>query len=266
MTAKKLRLPIPAEVAAQLLYQSDRTCCVCNVPGKPIQIHHIDENPANNALANLSVLCLDCHNETMVKGGFGRRLDAHQIMHYKEDWLTRVLERKKNADNLASISKVVDNEVAEVEYRTSDDWDVLIKYLNKILVIHNAQLLITSTKWDDEGTTYSMKMSCYDMIDFYEEVFIELASFYPPNHFGASPAQYIKVAISDRYSWHTLIMQPHGLGNHGSILGVNVAGAVQYDVKRMIADIASTLIYDFDLTDRVTDNWTNAWLNEKSNA
>ena len=70
----KTHIQIPTENAAKVLFFSDRTCCVCNIPGKPVQIHHIDENPSNNLIDNLCVLCLDCHNDTMIKGGFGRKL------------------------------------------------------------------------------------------------------------------------------------------------------------------------------------------------
>lgn len=83
---KKKRMDIPKDIAAKALFLSDRTCCVCRIKGKPVQMHHIDENPSNNNISNLTVLCLDCHNETMIKGGFGRKLDAQQIVLYKNDW------------------------------------------------------------------------------------------------------------------------------------------------------------------------------------
>jgi hypothetical protein len=76
MASKKNRVEIPQALQAQVLFASDRTCCICRVKGKPVQIHHIDENPANNVFKNLAVLCLDCHNETQIKGGFYRKLDA----------------------------------------------------------------------------------------------------------------------------------------------------------------------------------------------
>src|ERR1039458_4973453 len=70
---RKTRTEIPAETAAQVLFASDRTCCVCRKPEKPVQIHHLDENPANNDADNLAVLCFDCHHETHIRGGFCRK-------------------------------------------------------------------------------------------------------------------------------------------------------------------------------------------------
>jgi uncharacterized protein DUF3298 len=90
MSDKKQRVEIPAGVAATVLFQSDRTCCVCRQRGRPIQIHHIDDAPGNNASDNLAVLCFDCHRETQIRGGFDRKLDALQVRLYKEDWIKRV--------------------------------------------------------------------------------------------------------------------------------------------------------------------------------
>jgi hypothetical protein len=88
--AKKTRTEIPAEVADEVLFQSDRTCCVCREPDKPVQIHHIDENPSNSVFENLAVLCFDCHNDTQLSGGFDRKLNAAQVLKYRSDWLARV--------------------------------------------------------------------------------------------------------------------------------------------------------------------------------
>jgi hypothetical protein len=46
----KERINIPIDLATEVIFASDRTCCVCEVRGKAIQIHHIDENPSNNRL------------------------------------------------------------------------------------------------------------------------------------------------------------------------------------------------------------------------
>jgi hypothetical protein len=85
----KERIEIPKEVAASILVASSRTCCVCNEPDKEVQIHHIDEDPSNTDSANLAVLCFSCHNETQIRGGFGRKLDAVQVLKYKAEWVGR---------------------------------------------------------------------------------------------------------------------------------------------------------------------------------
>lgn len=94
MPNRKRRTEIPPLVAAEVLFQSDRTCCVCNDHSKPVQIHHIDGDPSNSITDNLAVLCFDCHHKTQTYGGFARGLDAPQILLYRLDWLGRVAARR----------------------------------------------------------------------------------------------------------------------------------------------------------------------------
>jgi hypothetical protein len=85
---------IPSDVAAKIQFLSNRTCCVCRKQGKPVQIHHIDSDPTNNNIDNLAVLCLDCHMQTMISGGFSRKLDANQVRLYCDDWLNIVASQR----------------------------------------------------------------------------------------------------------------------------------------------------------------------------
>jgi hypothetical protein len=88
MTRKK-RMPIPTTFAARVLFEADRTCCVCR-GHTHVQIHHIDDDPSNNDFENLAVLCFDCHRDTQIRGGFDRKLDAEQIKLYRRAWLEHV--------------------------------------------------------------------------------------------------------------------------------------------------------------------------------
>lgn len=110
-------MPIPSNIAAKVLFDSNRTCCVCRVEGKPIQIHHIDGNNSNHRIENLAVLCLDCHNETQVKGGFHRKLDAEQIVLYRNDW--EMIVAKERAINIINSYKNEPETRANLELLTS---------------------------------------------------------------------------------------------------------------------------------------------------
>jgi hypothetical protein len=83
--AAKERTPIPEAIAADVLYRSDHTCCVCRINRK-VQIHHLDENPRNHDANNLAVLCLNCHDDTQLRGGFTRKPLALEIIQYRESW------------------------------------------------------------------------------------------------------------------------------------------------------------------------------------
>jgi hypothetical protein len=95
------RVPIPEEVAAKALFYSDRTCCVCRAPKKQLQLHHIDGDNSHNALENLAALCLDCHTETQIKGGFGRKLDAVQVRLYRDEWLDKIGRYSRERETVA---------------------------------------------------------------------------------------------------------------------------------------------------------------------
>jgi tetratricopeptide (TPR) repeat protein len=114
MEKKKARTPIPSEMAARVLFLSDRTCCVCRVQGKPVQIHHIDENPSNNSFKNLAVLCFDCHRETQIRGGFDRKLDADQVTLYRDDWYRTVAQQRAVYEEHAEIGSQEESERLEL--------------------------------------------------------------------------------------------------------------------------------------------------------
>ena len=114
---KKQRIPIPPEIVARALFLSDRTCCVCRVGNKKVQIHHIDDDPSNNSFRNLSVLCFDCHDLTQVKGGFGRRLDSGQVTLYRDSWIEAVTQ--KRASDQAASGRTLGNESYRLEWATS---------------------------------------------------------------------------------------------------------------------------------------------------
>lgn len=101
MAQQKVRVPIPEDVAAEVLFRSDRTCCVCHKAGRQVQIHHINENPADNNPFNLAVLCLECHGQTQISGGFGRRLNAKLVTLYRDHWVN-VVEMRRTAETLES--------------------------------------------------------------------------------------------------------------------------------------------------------------------
>jgi len=110
-------MAIPKDIAASVLFSSDRTCCVCRVRGKPIQIHHLDGDDSNNRIENLAVLCLDCHNDTQIQGGFHRKLDLEQIVLYRNDWHLMV-SRSRARETSINMKKGMNTKI-HVEMATS---------------------------------------------------------------------------------------------------------------------------------------------------
>jgi len=132
MPQKRKRIPIPRAIEADVLFASDRTCCVCRVKGRQIQIHHIDDNPANNDPKNLAVLCLECHNDTQIRGGFGRKLNANQVIRYRDDWLIQVAtSRVAHAEDNEQIEQKVVGMLQFHQAITNRDWEQAERVLQK---------------------------------------------------------------------------------------------------------------------------------------
>lgn len=266
---KKSRIPISKELAAKVLFLSDRTCCKCNIPGRYVQIHHIDEDPSNNEEVNLAVLCSICHDETMTKGGFGRQLDSIQVILYRDSWLQRVQKRKEKADELASINTVTGieqkkerNESLEdfLDYKINYDRNTLQTYLNQIVSIHRAQWVISQTKYDS-GITLNMIQGSYDLIDFYEEILVEVATFYPKGHFNnLHPKIFFNNLIAEKFLWHRLILEPGGIGTGGSMISVISAGNVAEDLNNLVVEFVHTLTWTYHgIAGIEIEKWIEAW-------
>jgi hypothetical protein len=137
VSARKRRGEIPRALAAQVLFVSDRTCCICRDGSKPVQIHHIDEDPSNTVFGNLAVLCFDCHRDTQIRGGFDRKLDGEQVTLYRDDWL-RVVARKRASAEVRTdreartdVQLELATSIAEI-YRENGEWPLLAAHYDEI--------------------------------------------------------------------------------------------------------------------------------------
>jgi len=93
----KARKKIPKQLESILLYNAAKTCCVCRIPRAPVEIHHIDENPANNIEENLVVICKNCHEEAHTKRPLSKSLTAGRLIDFKIRWQDEVKNRSANA-------------------------------------------------------------------------------------------------------------------------------------------------------------------------
>jgi hypothetical protein len=89
----KKRIKIPAELEKMTLYKSANTCNVCRDLNKGIQIHHIDQNPSNNILSNLIVLCQDCHDEAHTKHDLSKNLTDDKLSFFKKEWENEIADK-----------------------------------------------------------------------------------------------------------------------------------------------------------------------------
>lgn len=91
----KRRSKVPERIAAEVEYAADRKCCICRQSVGGVQIHHVDGDPSNHALANLVLLCLQHHDDASRSGGLGRRLQPPTILRFRDTWLETVRRQRE---------------------------------------------------------------------------------------------------------------------------------------------------------------------------
>lgn len=261
----KTRKHIPKSIKTDVLFRSDRTCCICHIRGKAIQIHHIDEDPSRNSFENLAVLCQECHNDAHIEGGFGQKLDAQLVTKYRDEWLREVAHRR----NLAT-ERAVEKEVGE--YNTSKHKkakpkpqsaeqvklkDPSLAYINSLPAFKSALLQQGKLK-RDRGSTSEIVQTNYDYIDSLTGILVTLANYYSPKQFGdQSPHEFFSDVIAARFRWHYIVNEPYGPGTGGTIVRILCSSGVASDVEKMVEDIVIALVGyndDFDW-----DGWTKCW-------
>ena len=93
----------------KVLFESDRTCCVCRDKNRPPQIHHIDGNHSNNDRVNLTVLCQLCHTLTHSTIPFTQPIRPGQVRMYDQSWraiCTAKVLAAEVQENLALIDEI----------------------------------------------------------------------------------------------------------------------------------------------------------------
>lgn len=261
------RVQIPIDIASEVLFASDRVCCVCQTPGRPVQIHHIDSNPANNSFDNFAVLCLTCHNDTQIRGGFDRKLTTDLVRRYRADWLDRVRTRREEADRLLiqartlnsmkTSAKADSSGIPEIPSRTGMREFVATLPTLRRLAYDSARL-----GWDS-GITAEMMRSSYHVIDVFRIALLTLARFYPDGHFdGEDPRDYFSELIASRFRWHRYHHSTSGMASSGTIVGPLAASDVIADVEEMIEDLVCSLTIDWEAgSDSDFQSWRSKWRN-----
>lgn len=270
----KERTQIPEDIAAAVLVASDHTCCKCEERGAPIQIHHIDENPANNDFENLAVLCLRCHHDTQVSGGFSRKLSATDVRMYRHQWIARVTQRRKAIDEIL-IKKATDNQNISKNIQQSTSADIrgrvpeprLTKAEISALIEQLPDLLAREydrarVGWS--GTTADMRNATYSVIDLLETAWLRLSQAYPENHFGGIPAErYVNEFLANRFAWYRAVLEPNGHGTGGTIVGVRAGGHVLSDIEDMVRDTVLAIEQDEYPVTNNKSSWLSRWNNAR---
>jgi hypothetical protein len=267
----KERILIPEDVASEVMFLSNRTCCVCREKGKAVQIHHLDEDPSNNSKDNLAVLCLECHNQTQIRGGFGRKLNKPIIEKYRDDWYSKVKESREvflkyYAEAMGEklpLSASSKAQVSAVGYLTLqiDEKQRAIDFSNfkaKMNVI-KAKAVRDFYKGAESGVTSKQMQAGYDYINVIEGILIRLGYFFEecPDGFS-SWEEYFSDEVQRLFSFYRVLKEAIAPG--GTIVGPLACTDVMSNLENTIVEMVHALClrFEYDNKDSFKD-WESVW-------
>lgn len=98
----KLRKAIPALLSKKLYQEVDNRCPFCGIADVAVlEIHHIDEDPSNNKIENLIVVCGNCHSK--ITRGEISPADVH-TKKIEVFWTNRMQPRQAEKSQRQSVS------------------------------------------------------------------------------------------------------------------------------------------------------------------
>jgi hypothetical protein len=246
-----VRTPTPDDIAAEVMYQHDRVCCVCNEPGKAIQIHHIDGNPSNHSLENLAVLCFQHHEEAHLRGGFGRKLRSIDVRKHRDEWTRRVRERRVLIDKLTverMAAVTAQSRKATFRYRPSGK--VLELYLTIIPDII-ADAYQKAEKMVHDGDSKDAVAAARFVIGVLEQILVQLSKWVDPEHFGGKPPRdYYSEFLAERNRWNRLLREPRDYGIRARTGTIETLESTIVDLRQainsLVAALGSAYLHEFN--------------------
>lgn len=182
MTNSKTRINIPAKTEADVMFHSDRQCCVDKKKG--VHIHHIDGDPSNNNFKNLALLCFDCHDDATKTGSLSKKLSAQTILKYRERHY-EVIKKRRDSE-IAQVTKKIANPTYIDNINASIQANVLIEiakikleYSQSVKIDRN-DILIRLYAFAD----YNFPRVCAELFEFLNRVTYETRSGLPYEMIG----------------------------------------------------------------------------------
>lgn len=268
----KHRTQIPNDLAFDVMFAADRTCCICEdiSRGRSVQIHHIDKDPSNNTFENLAVLCLQCHSEAHVRGGFGRKLTPTDIKNHKDKWLKNIAFRRKSAKEMAISGRVGEFSMGQqigaksrVKFQKTPVKDYPDAYINSLPDFRLALLRETRRQREELGeSTLTIVQTNTGYIDALTGILVTLAAdYYVPECFGnQSPQEFFSEIISSRYRLYSIIAEPDGPGTGGTIVPIRKQSSLIADVEKLVE-----ILVEGNWEERYSEyeDWQKRWRSEE---
>ena len=240
MQNKKKRVRVDNDIRAQLAYMSNHICCVCCMPNKQLQIHHLNNDPSCNDIDNLCLLCLECHNKTLVSGGFANRLSCTDIKFFRDRLYERNINIREAVDNKTIDAMLGVHEIGNEEallYKIQENCTFeehnpeLSGFILSIPLRYKA-FQQQAQPFYDKGSTLDIRHGQYIIIAGLNQIICELKKFYPDSHFDGG--EYADEDMQRQvWDYAYKISSPLGFIESGSAVHIE-AGMVMVDFLKFI--------------------------------
>lgn len=162
-------------------------------------------------------------------------MDAIQVTQYRDEWVTRVTTLKKKADEILLQKQlgVIDAAgKAPKEWQQPGDIE-MAAYIESLPDTMQRSYEIAMPDWSKAN--FIKAQATYQVIRVAEKLWIGLAAWYPPKHFGGMPAEeFIFQYIGGRYDLRHALMEPGGPRSGGTMMIPMIAYGVLLDVQALI--------------------------------
>jgi len=217
------RKKISTNVESEVMFMSNLQCCIDSKRG--MHIHHIDENPQNNELDNLVLLCFECHDRASIKGGLSKKLSAKTIIKFR-DHHYKVIETERNK-SLDLVTKKITNPSYEDFVNASIIGSILVE-ISKIKREYNIFILMDRNEILEKlltFTDYNVPRISFEIFAFLEKVAYETRAGLPLNMI------YTIVRIVERYfPPHQKTLNQKQIEETGK-LAINICRTIIYDTS-----------------------------------
>jgi hypothetical protein len=157
------------------------------------------------------------------------------VTQYRDEWIERVAERNKKADELLLQKQVG---VIDAAGKPPKEWqqpgDIeMAAYIESIPDTMQRAYEFAMPEWNCANMVKAQ--ATYQVIRVAEKLWIGLAAWYPPNHFGEKPADnYIFQYITGRFDLRHALMEPGGPRSGGTMMIPMVAYGVLLDTQALL--------------------------------
>lgn len=206
----KQRIKIPKKIEDDVMFKS-QSKCYCGKQGD--QIHHLDENPANNDFDNLIFLCFDHHDDASVKKGLKKRLNISQLKQrrnelYLQNDKKRDIELKHYSSTLKKITEenlfnaafdaVIVLEILKIKTEfnneNENDWEKREVIIDKLSIYTNHSSLRISNEIFKFCEQLSYRTRGGMPVSFSDSIFYLIVNYFPHSNNIAEKKVIIEIA------------------------------------------------------------------------